>query len=78
MDELAMDDYVTKNDLVEDYVNQDQLWADMRQLSTDLKGELLYRPMDVTIELGTGAQWAIALLVFAFLAFLVYRAVRDS
>lgn len=73
-----MDDYVTRDELVEDYVNQDQLWTDMRQLATDLKGEVLYRPMDVTIEIGVGAQWAIALLVFAFLAFLVYRVVHDS
>lgn len=55
-----MEEYVTQEEL-ENYVTQDQYNGNMRELATDLKGELLYRPaqVDVTIEVGFGAQLCI-------------------
>lgn len=47
-------DYVTSEQL-EEYVTWDQLNGNLREMATDLKGELVTRPVTVTVDLGLGA-----------------------
>ena len=54
----------------EEYVTLDQHWTDMRQLATDLKAELVARPVEVTVDLGPDASWmggVVCLLVLIYL-----------
>lgn len=62
-----MDEYVTQDQLKSDYISWDQYWTEIRQLSTDLKGEILARPLEVTVDVPPIASASFALMAGACL-----------
>lgn len=64
----------------DEYITQEQFNSGMRELATDLKGELLYRPADVTVtvDLGIGATGAVIMLCLAFVLYMLVRAFRED
>lgn len=72
-------EYVTQDQL-SDYVTKDQHNGNIRELATELKGEILYRPaqVDVTVDLGLGTASAVIMLCLAFLCYLLVRVLRSE
>lgn len=71
-----MDDVVTQGELEEqlgDYLTRDQYWNGVRQLATDLKGEIITRPLDVTVAVDVPPVTQISLALIAGL--LVYAVI---